>query len=182
MVKCKIEGRNWNLAPDHHKKGRCPMKKIMPAVLLALCILLTSCSLTDMPFNGPIEFHDLAMTIPEKFVRDSVQSTDDLWIFEYDQFSEYILISRKESSGDVKTTLEKNMEYMEGEGAQCQRVTFLGVDALMSTYTLDEVFCQELLLPWNGFFYAIALRGGTEADFRTLLATIAPVAREPETT
>lgn len=158
------------------------MKKIMPAVLLALCILLTSCSLTDMPFNGPIEFHDLAMTIPEKFVRDSVQSTDDLWIFEYDQFSEYILISRKESSADVKTTLEKNMEYMVGEGAQCQLVTFLGVDALMSTYTLDEVFCQEMLLPCNGLFYAVALRGGTEADFQALLDTISQVVPEPETT
>jgi hypothetical protein len=156
------------------------MKKIMPAVLLALCILLTSCSLTDMPFNVPIEFHDIAMTIPEKFVRDSVQSTDDLWIFEYDQFKEFILISRKESTADVATTLENNLEYMLEQGAQSEIVKFLGVDALMSTYTLDDMFCQELLLPYNGAFYAIALRGGTEADFQALLETVG-MAREPET-
>jgi len=158
------------------------MKKIMPAALLALCILLTSCSLTDMPYNGSIEFHDIAMTVPDKFVCDSVQSTDDLWIYEYDQFAEYILISRKEYSADVQTTLEKNMEYMVEEGAQCQLVTFLGVDALMSTYTLDEVFCQELLLPCNGAFYAIALRGGTEADFQALLDSVRfaePAGTEP---
>ena len=28
-----------------------------------------------MPFNGPITFHELALTIPDGFIRDSTQST-----------------------------------------------------------------------------------------------------------
>ena len=66
------------------------MKKVVSIFLVLIFVFsLTACS--QMPFNGDIEFHDISLTIPERFIRDSTQSNDNLWVFECDNYSEYII-------------------------------------------------------------------------------------------
>lgn len=147
-------------------------------VLALLLILVTVGSLagcasgTDMPYNGDVVFHDISAAIPGDFIRDSVQSSEDLWLFEKDFYSAYIILSRKDISGDTEVSLDGYIAYMKEEGVTAQRETFLQMDAVSSTYTQDGMFCQELLFVHNGFLYTVALRGGTEEDFRALLATV----------
>lgn len=125
-----------------------------------------------MPFNGTIEFHSIRLTIPERFIRDSTQSSDDLWIFEHNNYSEYILISRKDITGDISSSLTAYVEYMKGNGAESAIVPFLNGKAVVSKYYMEEVFCQEILLPHDNAFFAIALRGGSESGFKEITDTI----------
>lgn len=110
--------------------------------------------------------------IPEKFIRDSTQSTEDLWIFEHGNYAEYIIISRKDINGDTVASLENYVDYMKEQGATSEITTFLEKDAVHSTYNLADIFCQEILFAHDGSFYAVALRGGTEEDFKNLLDTV----------
>ena len=150
----------------------------MKKTLLILLVLLTlvfcyGCAPgIDMPFNGDIEFHSITLTVPERFIRDSTQSNEDLWVFEHGNYSEYVLISRKDITGDTTASLESYVEYMKENHADSEIVTFMEGDAVHSVYYMDEVFCQEMLFPYEGSFYAIALRGGTESSFEELTATI----------
>ena len=45
-------------------------------------------------------------------------------------------------------------------------------DAVHSTYTREEQFCQEMLFVYNGSIYALALRGGTEEEFDAFLKSV----------
>ena len=64
------------------------------------------------------------------------------------------------------------LEYMKEQGVASEITTFLENEAVHSAYTQDEVFCQEMLFAYNGSFYAIALRGGDEETFQSLLETV----------
>lgn len=147
------------------------MKKLVSIFLVLMCVFtLSSCS--QMPFNGDIEFHDISLTIPERFIRDSMQSNDDLWIFEHDNYSEYIIISRKDVTGEVQSALSDYSEYMKENGAESEIVSFLNDNAVLSTYYKDDVFCQEILFACNNSLYAVALRGGTQSSFEEITNTI----------
>ena len=147
------------------------MKKLISLFLvLAFVFSLSACS--KMPFNGEIEFHSISLTIPERFIRDSTQSNDDLWIFEHDNYSEYIIISRKDITGDAGSSLLNYVEYMKENGADSEIASFLNNDAVLTTYYKDDVFCQEILFAYNSSFYAVALRGGTQSGFAEIVNTI----------
>ncbi|MBR5472798.1 MAG: hypothetical protein IKU82_02280 [Clostridia bacterium] len=147
------------------------MKKLIN-IFLVLILAISLCSCSQMPFNGTIEFHDISLTIPERFIRDSTQSNDDLWIFEHSNYSEYVIISRKDVTGEVQSSFEDYVEYMHENGAESEIVTFLNDSAVLSTYYLEDVFCQEILFEYNNSFYAVALRGGTQSGFKEITDTI----------
>lgn len=129
-------------------------------------------SYSDMPFNGSVSFHNVNVTIPNSFIRNSTQSNQDLWIFEKGNNRQIIILSRKDITADTDASLESYVAYMKEQGADSQRGTFMEMDAVLSTYTKDDVFCQELLFAYNGSFCAIALRGGTNEEFQSLLNTV----------
>ena len=58
------------------------MKKLLIVIFtLSFLFSFSGCSGgTKMPFNGKIEFHEISLVVPERFVRDSTQSTEDLWL------------------------------------------------------------------------------------------------------
>lgn len=163
----------------HHTRRNTmnPTSKTRAAVawilLAALLGSLAGCGApSDMPYSGDIRFHDMSVTIPGSFVRDSTQSHEDLWVFEKGFYSQLIILTRNDITGEVAASLDDYVAYMKEQGADSQRETFLQMDAVSSVYTKDGVFCQEMLFAYNGSFYAIALRGGTKEDFQALLNTI----------
>ena len=88
------------------------MKKFFVTILcIVLLITCAGCmfSTSDMPFNGDITFHEISMTSPTRFIRDSTQSTDALWIFERGNYSEYIILSCKAANGDTTQADRKSV-------------------------------------------------------------------------
>ena len=150
------------------------MKRVMLIVMiLAMIIVLWGCSLgIDMPFNGVVSFHDITITIPSDFIRDSTRSNQDQWCFEKDRYSQMIILQRKDAGSDVSATLDDYVVYMTEQGCSSQRTTFRDLDAVRTTYTKDGQFCQEVLFCLNESLYAIALRGGTEDSFAALLDSV----------
>ena len=149
------------------------MKKL--GVLLAFLLLLTLCGCgksSDMPFNGEISFHDVTLTIPEKYIRDSTQSTDDSWLFERGWYSAQILLVRKDAAADPEAAMESYRQYLTEQGADSQKTTFLGRDALRSTADQNGKIWREVFFYHNGSSYAVALRGGTEEEFQALLKSV----------
>ena len=149
------------------------------SLICLLCItLLTVTSLSgcgsssSMPFNGDITFHSISLHIDDRFIRDSTQSTNEVWIFEHGFYKEYVILSKKVTAHDPADYLPDYAEYMEGLGAEAEIKTYLDTDAVFSTYTKDGVFCQEVFFYHNGAYYAIALRGGTEEGFTELISTV----------
>lgn len=153
-------------------------------LLLALLLAMLPCGAQaariDMPFNGEMAFHRLSLTVPENFIRDSARSTEDFWVFEKGWYSQYIMLSCSELSGDADAYLDGYMEYLHGQGADSFREDFLGLEAVRSSQTEGEQSWQELMFVHDGSVYAIALRGGTEETFSALLDTVAVHDEAPE--
>ena len=141
-------------------------------IFLAIIFVFSLSACSQMPFNGDIEFHDISLTIPERFIRDSTQSNDNLWVFECDNYSEYIIISRKDVTGETQSALADYAEYMKESGAESEIVSFLNDKAVLSAYYKDDEFCQEILFAYRNSFYAVALRGGSQNDFAEITNTI----------
>ena len=155
------------------------MKRLVP-VLFAI-LLLTGCAgRSDMPFNGLLTFHEITAVIPSSYVRDSTQSSADLWVFEQGGYSKTILLSRKDIQGDQDASIDGYVAYMQSEGSDSARGTFLNTDAVLSTYTKENQYCQEMLFVYNGSFYSVALRGGTEEEFQSLLDEVNTPETAPE--
>lgn len=144
-------------------------KLLIPVLLLSL--MLSACGGSNMPFNGEVSFHGIALTIPEDYIRDSTESTKDLWVFEKGFYSRYIILSRKDGNGDA-AAVDSYAAYLTEQGVQVQQGRFLDQKALLSGWYEGEMFCQELFFIWDGSFYAISLRGGTEADFDELIQSV----------
>lgn len=138
-------------------------------MLLAVILTLCGCG-SEMPFNGEVSFHELSVTVPDKFVRDSTKSSQDAWVFERGWYEEMIILTRSDITGAV--TMEDYMLSMQEVGAQVTATTFLGNEAVHSAYTKDGQYCQEMFFAYNGSFYAVALRGGTVEEFQQLLDTV----------
>ncbi len=146
------------------------MKKLY--ILFALVLLfLTGCG-SSVPFNEEIEFHSITLIVPENYIRDSTQSNDDFWIFERNNYEKCILISRKDAVRDTTQILEDYVALMKEREANSEIVSFMNEDAVLSTYYKDGVYCQEIIFIHNNSSYAVALRGGTEAEFKEITDTI----------
>lgn len=157
-------------------------------VLLALVFSLSGCAIitnilynsmpgSDMPFNGEITFHAIGATVPKDFIRDSTQSKDDAWLFEKNRYTQMIILTRNDMTYDADTEMAYYLAYMHSMDVDAQRTSFRGCPAVHSTYTRDGVFCQEMFFAHAGSLYAVALRGGDEAQFNALLDTV--VLHEP---
>lgn len=151
------------------------MKKIFSMILFASILLtLAGCfGMTRMPFNGDITFHGITLTVPEKYIRDSTKSDEDTWIYEYDSYAEYIVIMRKDFSGDEAAALADYAAYMKENKAESEIVSFLDGSAVHTSYTKNNQFCQEILFVHGDSVYAVALRGCPRAAFEEVTKTIA---------
>jgi len=147
------------------------VKKLF-CLFFVFILVFSASACSRMPFNGDIEFHDISLTIPERFIRDSTQSNDVLWIFEHGNYSEYIILSKKGITGEAQSALTEYMEYMMENGAESEIVSFLNDSAVLSTYYKGDEFCQEILFAYKDSFYAVALRGGTQNGFEEITDTI----------
>ena len=150
------------------------MKRIIALFTVALIVLsLVSCGFgSDMPYNGDVTFNDITVVIPQQFIRDSTQSTNDLWVFEKGFYNQLIILSRNDLGGEVGEVLDGYVDYMKSMGSDSKRTTLAGCEAVHTTYTKNGQFCQEMLFVYNNSTYAIALRGGTEDDFKSLLDSV----------
>ena len=61
---------------------------------------------------------------------------------------------------------------MKENSAESEIISFLDDDAVLSTYYMDNVYCQEILFTYHNSFYSVALRGGTQSDFAEITDTI----------
>ena len=150
------------------------MKKIATAVLvLVMLFALCGCNTSDMPFNGDITFHNISLTIPERFVRDTTESGEDFWIFENGGYKEYILLNRNDkTTDDVIGSFESYVAYMDENNIKSVRTTFMGQEATDTHYEMEGMDCHEMLFFYNDEFYSIALRGGSKESFDEILATV----------
>ena len=146
------------------------MKKLC-ILFVVILLLLTGCN-SSMPFNGDIEFHSISLTVPKNYIRDSTQSSEDLWVFEHGNYSKYILITRNDANRDAAQILEDYVELMKERETNSKIISFMNEDAVLSTYHQSGLYCQEIMFVHNGSTYAIALRGGTEAEFKAITDTI----------
>ena len=152
------------------------MKKYLRAVLACFLLLctLSGCKVFNkrMPLNGDITFYDISLTVDEKYVRDSSQSSENLWVFEHGNYKEYIILSKKDISGDLTVVLSEYLEYMLENGVNAEKKVFFENEAIFSSWTSDGLFCQEVTFVHEGSVYAVSLRGGTESEFDHLIRTV----------
>jgi len=143
---------------------------------LVLIAVLAGCfqNKSDMPFNGQVTFHSLQLTIPEEYIRDSTQSTDEAWLFEQGWYKKTIVLLCRQIQEEPESYLTAYATGMESLGIQADSVTFLGMQAVKCSATKEDgVFWQEVSFVYNGAFYAVAMNGGTQAEFQALLDTAA---------
>lgn len=154
-------------------------KRVVSFILcVVLCAALAGCfqSRSNMPFNGEITFHQIKMTIPSEFIRDSAQSSDDVWLFEQGWYKKTIVIMRRQLDQDPEGYIGAYADAMQKEGIRSELTQFQGMTAARTSATKEDgVFWQELCFALDGCFYAVALNGGTEAEFQAILDTIAPL-------
>ncbi len=150
------------------------MKRIVALFTVIITLFsLGSCGFgSDMPYNGDVTFNGITVSIPQKFIRDSTQSTNDMWVFEKGFYKQSIILSRKDLGGEVGEVLDGYVEYMKSMECASKRTTFAGCEAVHTTYTKDGQFCQEMLFVYNSSIYAVALRGGTEEEFKLLIDSV----------
>ncbi|MBQ2319003.1 MAG: hypothetical protein II284_06455 [Clostridia bacterium] len=153
------------------------MKRIFLLILATVMVFVfSSCGLikptTSMPFNGEVTFHDITITVPSDFVRDSTQSNDLFWVFEKGSYKQMIIIAQNEIDGTVEKTLDDYVNYMTEMGTDSKRTQFAEFPAVHTTYTKNDMYCQEMLFAYGNYTYAVALRGGTEEDFNNLIDSV----------
>ena len=128
---------------------------------------------TSMPFNGTVSFHDITVDIPESYIRDSTSSDEDHWVFESGWYSKLIILSRSVAGSDPMSGLADYEAYLTEMGFECEEGYLADCPALRSSGTLEDGKLQrEMLFFYNGYFYAVALRDGTEDEFWDLVDSI----------
>lgn len=143
-------------------------------LLIVLCAL-QPCALAavkDMPFNGDVCFHDICVSIPDAYIRDSTQSTADFYLFERGWFSSVIMLSREDAPDDPEGWIEGYRVYLQSQGASSEWTEFQGMRALESQQLRGGVLWQEMYFACEGSLYAVAVNGGSEAEFAALLDTV----------
>lgn len=146
---------------------------IATIMLLSVLILLSGCfgPTYNMPFNGDIVFHDLSLTIPEDFIRDSTQSNDDLWAFEKGMYKQIIILHRTDASENRTEQIKELMEWYESIGGTTAPIEG-HENAYQAVYAKDGVLCREVVFIYADSLYAIAMRGATEEEFSMFLNTV----------
>ncbi len=148
------------------------MKRLIIPIII-MVVFLSGCVPTSvMPYNGDIRFHEISLYIPKDFIRDSTQSDENGWVFEKNYYSQVIIMTRSDAGEDISAQIDSYMEYMRSKDCQSDRTTFRDREALLTIYTLNDQYCQELCFPHESSLYFVALRGGTEEEFQALLDTI----------
>lgn len=152
------------------------MKKAFSLLIcFVLMFSLAGCfqNQSDMPFNGDITFHQIKMTIPSEFIRDSAQSSEDTWLFEQGWYKKTIVIMRSPLQDDPAAFIDAYASGLQSKQIQSETGEFMGYPAAKSSTTREDgVFWQELSFAVNSDFYAVALNGGTEAEFLALIDSI----------
>lgn len=146
----------------------------MVFTLAVICTLLP-CAFAagvNMPFNGDVRFHGICVTVPDSYIRDSTQSNADFYLFEKGWFSSVIMLSREDAPDDTEEWMNGYMEYLLARGAHSERTKFLGMRALESQQLRGGVLWQEMYFACGDSLYAVAISGGDEEEFRTLLDTV----------
>ena len=146
---------------------------------LALCFILLATlagcfqNKSDMPFNGELSFHGLKLTIPTEYIRDSTQSTEDIWLFEQGWYKKTIILLHRQIQEEPETYLAAYANAMEGQGVRVEQTPFMGLSAFKCSDDKEGgVLWQELSFVYNGAFYAIAMNGATEAEFSAFLHSV----------
>ena len=133
---------------------------------------------SDMPFNGDVAFHKIALTIPRSYIRDSTRSSDDFWVFEKGLYSNMIMLSRKDLEGNLNAVLENYISYLSEQGVESVRTDFLEMEAVHSFKLEEEMAWREMLFVHEGSIYAVAMRGGEDAEFEALLDSVSIGAKD----
>ncbi len=141
------------------------MKRLLSILVCAIMLIsFSACDsserYTDMPINGEMAFHDIIFTIPDDFVSDTTQSSEDFWVFERGFYSEYFFISRKDNDGNAYETIAGYSNFINQSGGTATVGEFIGKDAVLCSYTKDGLYCQELMFEYGDSIYDITLRNG----------------------
>ena len=148
-------------------------------IILSFIMLLsfTACSFgvkeqTDMIFNGNVQFHGMKIIIPDDFVKDSNESTDELWVFEKGNYDEYILLSYK-TPEDPSSAMHAYADSISEKGANIQDGWFIDDEAIMASYTSnDDKETYEIMFAHGDGLFSIAYRGGTQDDIYAITDTV----------
>lgn len=162
------------------------MKRLFYVIIcLVMLISFSGCGFSDayteMPFNGDIVFHDMSLTIPVEFVRDSTQSSEDFWIFESGSYSEYIILSRSDIDKDETDTFNNYCSFITGQGGEASLGSFKGNEGVLCYYIKDDMYCQELMFSYNGSIYNITVRDGEEGRFTAITDSVKLIENEDVT-
>ena len=159
------------------------LRRLVPVCLLLTLVLpfLGGCGIlrrvtsyfssSDAP-DDTVAFYGITVGIPFGFVIDSTQSTAEIRLYERGWYRELIILSCKNAGGAGEEALDEYADAMRKSGCDSSRTEFLGRPAVLTTYTRDGQFCQEILFLYRDAYYAVALRGGTEEAFASLIGTV----------
>ena len=157
--------------------------------IIAVCFLLLFAGVSagwgersTMPFNGEIAFHKISLTIPDNYVRDSTQSTENVWVFEKGFYSRHIILSRQDAQNDTGRQLDAYAEYLKEQGMTSERTVFLELEAVRSEGMPGDKMWREMCFAHDGSIYAVAMIGSSEEDMQMLLDTVAVHDEAPEIT
>lgn len=143
------------------------------ALLVLVITLLAGCgNHSSMPYNGAVVFHDVSITIPEAFIRDSGQSNEDLWAFERGLYQQIIILKRTDAYEGSAESIEALMEQYESMGGASEKLDQYE-NVYSAQYTKDGVLCREVFFIFGDSVYCIAMRGASEEEFAALLDTVA---------
>ena len=137
-------------------------------VVALAVILLVGCTGKSgkMPFNGEVTFHDMNVTIPSSFIRDSTQSKEDVWVFERDNYKSYIMLihGALEMQGGMSTP-EKYSESLRSTGATSEVKSFNGYPCVYTTSVANNgMYATETVFFVGDTSYALTMCTANEAD------------------
>ena len=155
------------------------MRKLLSILLTTILCAVAFCGCLrrgNMPFNGDVEFHGIKVTIPVSYVRDSTQSSDELWVFEHGNYDKYIMISCKPAKS--KDAVKSYAGFIESQGGSAEDVQLADLDAVRLTYTQDNKETRETVFVMDDHIYAIALRGSDDAEYQELIDSFKVITKE----
>jgi hypothetical protein len=159
------------------------MRKLLSILITTILCAAVFCGCfprSNMPFNGDVEFHGIVVTVPKSYVRDSTKSSDELWVFEQGNYDKYIMISCKAAKSE--DAVKSYASFIESQGGSSEDIKLADLDAVKLTYTQDNKDTRETVFVLNDSIYAIALRGGDDAEYQELLDSFKIKASETTTT
>ena len=130
-----------------------------------------------MPFNGEVTFHDMNVTIPSSFIRDTTQSSDDIWVFECNNYKSYIMLihGALEMQGGM-TSPEEYCESLQSTGAASEVTSYRGYPCVYTTsVTNNGMYATEAVFFVGDTSYALTMCTTDEddmAEYQTVYASL----------